>query len=111
LKESYIQANKPVGVCTYLTGCTYNGTGISDPSQAWLPAIEQLVPKALIAPFVPNGVTALNSHRALVMTHTSAKNQTMVSIGGAPDAPVSGGTWYDNAAAGMSFYNMPLTNN
>jgi len=34
----------------------------------------------------------------------------MVSIGGAPPIPLSGGSWIDNAEAKMSFYTIPLTN-
>ena len=33
----------------------------------------------------------------------------MISIGGAPPVALSGGSWIDNDDAGMSFYNMPLT--
>ena len=110
----YIQADKPVGVCTYLTGGTYNfelfGDSLSDPAQSWLPAIEQIVPKALVAPFVSAGYSEINKHYALVVTPTVAKEQTKVSIGGAPEIPLSGGEWRDNNYAGMSFYSMPLTN-
>ena len=110
----YIQADKPVGVCAYLTGGRYNeylfGDTVSDPAQAWLPAIEQTAPYARIAPFIPEGVTALIGHYVLVLTPTATKDNTEVSIGGAPATALSGGSWRDNAAAGMSFYNMPLTN-
>jgi hypothetical protein len=104
-----IQADKPIGVCTYLTGAAYNGLGTSDPAQAWLPAIEQKAPNALIAPFIPVGASALNQHRAIVITSTNTKTNTMVSIGGASATPLTGGNWMDNSI-GMSFYNMPLTN-
>ena len=108
-KGCYIQANKPVGVCTYLTSISYNGLGISDPSQAWLPAIEQMRKSALIAPFIPVGATQINQHRTLVVTPTATKDDTRVSIGGSSLEPLSDGTWYDNDM-GMSFYNMQLTN-
>ncbi|MCL2042375.1 MAG: hypothetical protein FWG84_10135 [Bacteroidales bacterium] len=106
----YIQSDAPIGVCAYLTGSQYNGVGTSDPSQSWVPAIEQTVTEALIAPFVPNGSTQINSHYALLVTPTATKNNTMVSIGGAPPMVVSGGTWRDNLTAGMSFYTVPMTN-
>ncbi len=106
----YIQADKPVGICVYLTGQDYNGKGTSDPAQAWLPPIEQKVNSALIAPFVPSGSTNLTEHIALIVTPTSTKNNTTVSIGATSGVPLSGGAWYDNAVSGMSFYSMPLTN-
>jgi len=105
----FIQADKPVGVCAYLTGCSYNPGGISDPAQSWLPAIEQTATETLIAPFIPTGSTALNAHYALVITPTATKDDTKVSIGGATATVLSGGSWRDNAAASMSFYTMPLT--
>jgi hypothetical protein len=105
----YIQANTQVGVCSYLVGSTYNGMWISDPAQCWIPAIEQTVTEALIAPFIPTGVTALNKHYALVVTPTVTQTNTKVSIGGAPPVALSGDIWHDNAV-GMSFYTMQLTN-
>jgi len=30
---------------------------VSDPSQAWLPAVEQKISSALVAPFIPTGNT------------------------------------------------------
>ena len=105
----YIQTDKPVGVCTYLTGATYNGLQTSAPAKAWLPPVEQFVYEALIAPFIPTGDTRLNDHRALVVTPTALKDSTKVSIGGGAPTALSG-TWYNNETEGMSFYNMPLTN-
>ena len=108
----YIESNNPIGVCTYLTGTNYNnhlpGGSNSDPAQAWLPSIEQTVNSALIAPFTP-AVTNLDAHYALVVTPTPTKNNTTVSVGGAADAPLSGGQWYDHSSD-YSFYSMPLTN-
>jgi hypothetical protein len=108
-KGCYIEADKRIEVCTYLTGQTYHDAGHSDPAQAWLPAIEQTIPNALIAPFIPVQYSHLDDHRALVLTPTGTKTNTKVSIGGAPPEPLSGGIWYDNGDAEMSFYNMPLT--
>ena len=108
-KGCSISADKRIGVCTYLTGIDYNGWGVSDPSQAWLPAIEQTTPNALIAPFMPTGTSYLNAHYALVMMPTEAKINAKVSIGGGPPGTLTG-TWYDNDDAGMSFCIMQLTN-
>jgi hypothetical protein len=107
----YIQSDKPIGVCTYLTGGEYNGIFTSDPAQAWLPSTEQRISNAMIAPFIPAGFSNLNAHYALIMTPTATKTDTKVSIGGATLVPLSGGIWYDNDTAKMSFYAVPLTNN
>lgn len=106
----YIQADKPVGACTYLTGSYYNGTDDddSDPAQCLLPTTDQTVTEALITPFKLSG-TAINKHYALIITPTLTKNETTVSIDGATPTTLSGGEWKDNSTAGMSFYNMPLT--
>jgi len=105
----YIEADKPVGVCIYLTGQDYLNLGFSDPAQAWLPAIEQTVNSALMAPFVPDGYTELHTHFALIVTPTATQNNTTVSEGGSPAAALSGGQWYDHSS-GYSFYAMPLNN-
>ena len=103
----WIQANQPVGICTFYGG----GNGFGDAAPAWLAPIEQSVTSALIAPFIPKGNTQINSHYAVVATPTLTRGNTMVSIGGAPATNLTGGTWIENTAAGMSFYKMPLTNN
>jgi len=105
----FIQADKPVGVCTYLTSMEYNNGAFSDPSQAWLPSIEQTVSEAMVAPFIASGSSFLEKHYALLFTPTATKSNTKVSIGGGTAAPLSGGQWRDHAAAGFSFYSMPLT--
>ena len=106
----YIQSDKPIGICTYLTGAAYNGFGISDPAQAWLPAIEQTVASASMSPFIPDGNTALYAYYALIITPTATQNNTTVSVGGGAPTPLSGGTWH-NHSSGYSFYSVPLTNN
>ena len=107
----YIQADKPVGVCTFLTSKAYNDFETSDPAQCWLPPIEQTINETLIAPFIPSGEnSALNEHYALIITPTATKNNTQVSIGGTSSINLTGGSWRDNGAAGMSFYTMPLKN-
>ncbi|MCL2133606.1 MAG: gliding motility-associated C-terminal domain-containing protein, partial [Bacteroidales bacterium] len=106
----YIQADKPVGVCAYLTGTRYNHSSdnLSDPAQAWVPAIEQSVNTALIAPFMPSGASNLNAHYALLITAAVTQDNTTVAIGGAAPAALSGGQWYDHSS-GYSFYSMPLS--
>jgi len=104
----YIEADKPVGVCSFMkSGGVQNPTGSG--SQVWIPAIEQSIFNVLMAPFAQSHI---HNHYALVVTPTSTKNNTMVSIGGGSPIPLSGGIWYDHAAGGtsMSFYNFPLTN-
>ena len=106
----YIQADKPVGVCAYLTSDNYNTPHYqSDPAEAWLPPVEQKISAALIAPFIPADSTKLNAHYALVITPTATQNKTTVKKGNGIEQPLSGGRWYNNTAAGMSFYSMPLT--
>ena len=104
----YIEADKPVGVCSYLTSVLS-----SSPAQCWMPATEQIIYKAQIAPFIPNNILSppyLTDHYALVCTPTDTKESTKVSIGGAPPTQLINGNWIDNIAAEMSFYIMPLTN-
>ena len=110
-KGCYLQADKPVGVCTYLAGGSFTPGNGGDPAQAWMPAMEQSVNSGLIAPFIPSSSSssALKSHYAIIVTPTAAKDNTVVSIGGAPPAALSGGEWRDHDIAGMSFYDMPLT--
>jgi len=106
----YIQANKPVGVCTYLTGANYNNGTTSDPAQTWLPSIDQKINNAVITPFTSTGYTAINAHYVLIIAPIATKDLTRVSIDGASPTALSGGSWNNNTVAGMSFYIMPLTN-
>jgi len=106
---SFIYSDKPVGICTYLTAGGDNNGNFSDPSMAWLPAIDQKAPQAMIVPFIPASTTAITDHYALIVTPTATKENTKVSVGGALPANLSGGAWRNNAAASFSFYNMPLT--
>jgi len=105
----YIQADKPVGVCTYMLSSTANLPAIGDPSQAWVPPLDQAVHLALMAPFIPKGQSNINRHQALIVTPTATKDNTIVQIGNGAEQQLSGGIWHDNAAAGMSYYTMPLT--
>jgi hypothetical protein len=106
----FINADRPIGVCTYLTTPQFTG-GLSDPAQAWLPSIEQLATNALIAALdPPPGTTSLVNHKALIITFTETKEETKVTIGSGLPENLFGGEWKDNIESGMSFYNMPLTN-
>jgi hypothetical protein len=108
----FIQAEKPVGVCSYLKYMTspYPNEKTSS-SQAWIPAIEQTVFYALASPFLLGDTWLLETkHYALIITPTATRGNTKVSIGGAPSTNLAGGNWIMNSAANMSFYSMPLTN-
>ena len=102
----YIQANKPVGVCSFM-----RSRMISNPegstAQVWIPSIEQSVSNVLTAPFI---APPIGNHYALVCTSTITRENTRVSIGGASPDTLSGGSWYANDTAHISFYNFPLTN-
>jgi len=103
----YIKTDKPVGVCSYLRNFQY---GFTSPAQCWIPAIKQTVPYIQAAPFkstVSNNYLLV--HYALVCTPTHAKENTTVSIGGAPSTTITDG-WTDNATAKMSFCSIPLEN-
>ena len=102
----YIVADKPVEVCSYLSGYGL----ITNISQCWIPAIEQSVAKAQIAPFIPIVHSTLTNHYALVYTLTATKDSTKVSIGGGLSTGLTNGSWIENDAAKMSFYTMPLDN-
>jgi len=109
----YIQADKPVQVGAYMLSnrdSRIMALGVGDAGITIVPSTEQTVTSALIAPFIPSGYTNLRDHYALIVTPTDTKNNTMVSIGGAAATALSGGTWYDNATSGMSFYIVKLTN-
>jgi len=105
----FIEADAPVGVCTYLT-TPASTEYFSDPAQAWLPAIEQLTNEGLVSPFIPASGTSLENFHAVIITPTETKNNTRVSIGTQASVPLFGGHWVDNVASDMSYFNMALTN-
>ena len=111
-KGCFIEANKPVGVCAYLTGADYNSSVLpkaSDPAQAWMPPFEQTVKSALIAPFIPpTGTSKLNAHYILIITPTATKDNTRMRVSGGIEQPLNGGKWYDNPSAGTSFYFLQI---
>ena len=105
----FISADKPVGVCSFMRSHDLQINPIGQCSQVWIPAIEQTMPKVLMAPFV---LTYINYHYALVVTPTATRDETKVSIGGGVPEDLTDGSWYAHttADADMSFYNLPLTN-
>jgi hypothetical protein len=110
---AYISADKPVAVASYLIGTGYTLTVKNgDPAEAWIPSVEQMIEGTAIAPFAPTGNTNLNEHHALIVTATDTRDQTTVSIGGAPDTYLTGGTWttVNGTGSAYSFYSLPLTN-
>ena len=101
----FIDADKPVGFCYFMQSrSNYNLLGSC--SQVWIPSIEQSVSKILTVPF---DFSIYGAHYAIVCAPTTTRDNTMVSIGGAPPVPLSGDIWH-NHTAGMSFYNFLLTN-
>ncbi|MDR1356931.1 MAG: hypothetical protein LBJ58_04590 [Tannerellaceae bacterium] len=111
---AYISADKPIAVASYLIGMDYSALTVrkGDPAEAWVPSVEQMIEGTAIAPFAPSANTELDEHHALIITPTDTRAQTTVSIGGAPDAYLTGGTWTTGNGTGSaySFYSMPLTN-
>ncbi len=104
---TYIAADKPIGVCTFMVGSGYKG-GYGDPAISWVPSIDQHMKSATIAPFAPLAVpstsTQLNAHWGQVVVKTAYKNDTKVN-----GVALSGGSWIDGpAASGLSVYNMPF---
>ncbi|MDR1859574.1 MAG: hypothetical protein LBR06_01455, partial [Bacteroidales bacterium] len=104
-----ISSNYPVMVCVYMVGDLYslNATN-GDPAMGWVPPIEQKLSSITVARFAPIGTGANpDTHYALVVTQTSGKALTTVSQAGGPSS-LLGGTWYDNAATGLSFCSYQL---
>jgi len=107
-RGAYIQANNPVQVGSYMVGANFpEATRQGDEAFVWIPPIEQTVNSALMAPFVAG---TLNTHFAMIVTPTATRDNTTVRRGTGEEESLSGGTWYENVASGMSFYHMPLTN-
>jgi hypothetical protein len=105
----YISSNKPVGVCTYLVGMNHPlQVGIGDPAMTWVSPIEQSISGVLIAPFIPDGTTALSEHYVLLVTPTATKNQTTMAIGTDAATSLTGGNWCDNTVSNHSFYSLLL---
>jgi len=105
----FIEADKPVGVCSYMKDkCGFGDPFCSFPAQTWIPGIKQTISYALTATF-NTLFTQTMVHHALIVSPTAAKKNTTVSIGGSPPEPLDDVNWIDNATAEMSFYSMPIT--
>jgi hypothetical protein len=104
----YIEANKPVGVCSYFTG--FFETPFCDASQCWIPAMQQSIYRTQIAPVKHLVITPyyLIYPYALVCTPTHTKESTQVSVNGNSPTELTGGSWVENAGSDISFYTMPL---
>lgn len=105
---TYISADKPIGVCTFMVGSGYKSFGYGDPSISWVPSIDQHMKSATITPFAPFAVpstsTQLNAHWGQVVAKTAYKDETKVN-----GEALSGGSWVDGPlASGLSVYNMPF---
>jgi len=104
----FIESNRPVGVCTYIRSFQDLFQLVCSPAQCWIPAVDQKIAYSLMAPFISiANIYAI--FYALVVTPTATQNDTKVSIGGFPPTNLTGGIWYDNVTAGMSFYSFKLT--
>ena len=112
----YIVADKPVGVCSYMVGGDYTILSFSDshrgdPAEAWIAPIEQTMRNVLVAPFNPEGDTELTYHYVVIITSTSGRANTTVSIDGATPVNIASSiTWKDNVGgSGYSFgsYEFP----
>jgi len=121
--KCYITSDKPVAVCSYLTGgggtMTTNVTG--DPAMAWVPALDQIQVDALIQPFMfpyreylsytNLDATYQNTpseahHYAIIIAPTDGKNATTVTVNGTTSLLSSiwaGDSWTDDASSGYSF--------
>jgi hypothetical protein len=112
----FISADKPIAVASYLISIQYASLPVSkgDPALAWVPPIEQKIAGTTIAPFISTGTTVLNEHHALIVTETTTRDQTKVSVSNGALVDLSGGAWTTgNGTTGSdySFYSMELTNN
>ena len=106
----YIEANQPVGVCSFLTGDLLNGGGSTagDPAQAWVPPLEQMDRDVRVSAFQPDGTagggTYLNSaqHYALIIVPTATRTQTTGHSG------LSSVIWRDVPGSDYSFCRINL---
>ena len=112
---SYITANKPVAVASYLVGTSSAGLSdaTGDPALAWVPPIEQTVMDVAISPFFATGSSVLNAtkHYALIVTPTATKNNTTLVIGTNSPQSLPSGSWRDNSLSGYSFFSYNMTQN
>ncbi|MDR0230587.1 MAG: hypothetical protein LBI82_00505 [Dysgonamonadaceae bacterium] len=82
-RACYISADKPVGVCFYLKSKTYS-TEAMPPAEAWLSSLDQMGRNVLVSPFNFNTthIFGLMEHHVMIITPTSGRENTTVSING-----------------------------
>jgi gliding motility-associated-like protein len=107
----YIESDRPVAVASYLMGLDTPGLDHSngDPAMAWIPAVDQFVNEAIVAPFIASGSSVLIEHHIMIITSADSRNLTEISIGNGEYTSLSGGSWTTHSS-GYSYYSMPLTN-
>jgi len=109
-KGASITANNAVGVCSYTTGATIN-SGDGDPSQTWVPPVEQMIRNVRISALAPTCVatnpTNLKNYYALVVAPTATKDQTTWN---GKTILFSPSDWVDVAGSGYSFCSKSISN-
>ena len=113
----YIEANQPVGVCSFFTGFRLNGGNAGnpsltpwsgDPAQAWVPPLEQIDHEVRVSAFQPNRTINSgtfidpNRHYALVIVPTATKKQTTGPAG------LTTAAWKEIPGSGYSFCQVAL---
>jgi hypothetical protein len=106
-KGCHITSNYPVAVSSYLQ--SYKGGNTSTtgaPAMTWIPPLQQSVDSITI-----NTFAAITNSYAMIIVPTAKKTETKQAVGTAAFNNINGGTWYDNADSGYSYYMLPLTSN
>ncbi|GHU86767.1 hypothetical protein FACS1894153_4300 [Bacteroidia bacterium] len=85
----FINANKAVGVCSYLVGDGNSSSTyyLGDPAIAWIPALNQSIKSTIVAPFYPAATatnqTKLNEasavHAIIIITKKDTKTTTKIN--------------------------------
>ncbi|MDR3309370.1 MAG: FG-GAP-like repeat-containing protein, partial [Tannerella sp.] len=103
----FITSNYPVAVCSYLQSCrnTQSANITGAPSAVWMPSLKQVSDTIQITPFNEK----YTANYAMVVVPTKTKLDTKVSIAGGDFLSLANGTWYDNADAGYSYFNLPAS--
>jgi len=108
----YIEANNPVGVVSFTSGCVYdNNTFSTGTSMAWIPPIEQFISETLIATTSSHGPTTfLEINYAIIIVPSASKESTGMTTGNGAYTALNGGEWHDHPS-GYSSYALPLEDN
>lgn len=105
-KGIYINASKPIMVGTFMLSNDAQGVTGYDPGFSYAPSLKQFAPDALI------GVSASNSiapEYALILVHSSAKNDLSLSYMGSAPYLLTDIAWSDHIS-GYSYCNFPISN-